>query len=385
MKNEWTLLMPENKKRVLSVESHTFEDMPAGRYTLIAKPPQGATGKVNVYEDGTLTKSVEVPQISFDVVDGGHVRVRVTFTFTLVGTVGVSTNPSGLEFTMKGPNESVYEGKTPIGYIDVPIGLYTVTLKNIEGCITSKPQSHRLENGGRVNFQFTLSCEELKEQMEEEVEKMLEFVTVKIEGRDIIFHDVPMERWYAKYVFEAARTGIISGYRDAGNNLTGKYGPSDNVTIGQLLKIAHRVAGINENEFRDAPQNLRARDAWFSPFFTSAEKRFWQIVLDKRIDPSRPATRGEVVATLLQVFDVPREWPKGELFSDVQPTTKYAAAIETAASQGVIAGYSNEGGTATGKFGPEDPINRAEIAKIVSLAIQLYIEDSPEITGESRG
>ncbi len=51
----------------------------------------------------------------------------------------------------------------------------------------------------------------------------------------------------------------------------------------------------------------------------------------------------------------------GTPFSDVPPNFPYAQAITNLASNGVISGYSD------GTFRPENPINRAEFTKIVTL------------------
>jgi len=200
----------------------------------------------------------------------------------------------------------------------------------------------------------------------------------------VVFEDVSLEAWFAPYIAKVAKVGIVSGYRDASGNPTGKYGASDNVTVAQLLKIVHKMGGIDETEARANVQNIQARGQWYEKYVASAEEKTWQIVWDRREDLNRHATRAEVVATILQVLRVPRIWPTGKRFADVQATTKYAASIETAAEDGLISGYTTRDGNSTGEFGPNDPINRAEIAKIISLAIDLYIEKTPEFTGESR-
>ena len=227
-------------------------------------------------------------------------------------------------------------------------------------------------------------CEALEELQQTVVEKkMLEYVSIPIGEKTVIFRDVPMSRWYAPFINTVARTGISTGYRDEQGEHTGEYGPANLVSIAELAKMAHKVAGIDETKVRGDAKNLRARGTWFERYFVSAERKDWLIFSDTRLDPGRNATRAEVIATLLQALDVSRKWPKGKMFTDVKPATKYAASIETAASDGLVSGYSDESGRATGEFGPNNPVNRAEMAKIVSLAIDLYIADEPSISGES--
>ncbi|MBI2117890.1 S-layer homology domain-containing protein [Candidatus Peregrinibacteria bacterium] len=83
-----------------------------------------------------------------------------------------------------------------------------------------------------------------------------------------------------------------------------------------------------------------------------------------------PATRGEVVVTLLHALDIPLHWPKGKLFSDVAIGTAFAAAIETAVQEHIVRGYADADGKPTGTFGPEDPVNRAEMAKIINQVLE---------------
>jgi hypothetical protein len=215
-----------------------------------------------------------------------------------------------------------------------------------------------------------------------EEEERSDYVTVTIGGERITFTDAPMKAWYAPYVARVARAGIITGYRDKSGNLTGKYGTIDNVTLAQLAKIAHEVAGIDEMKARSAPRNQRAKGTWFEKYIASAESLHWQVFSDHRVDPSRPATRGEVTTTLLQALNVLRVWPLGKMFHDVAPTSDYAASIETAAKDDVVSGYTNSYGNPTGQFGPDNPVNRAEMAKFVGNAIDVYIGDSPEILVE---
>lgn len=379
----WTLVQPSSKKRDLTSIETTFDEMEAGTYTLIATPPKGSTGKTKLTVNGELQKTMELPQISFTLNDGDSAEVEVNFTFTIIGDVGVGTDPSGMDFTLRGPNDIEIDGTTPQAFLDMPIGLYSVSLHEIEGCPQPAPQSDRLVEGKRVDFSFNLVCEALNELIEEEESSISDFISVKVSGVRVTFTDAPADSWYAGYVSEVAKNDILSGYKDENGNFTGKYGPSNNVTIAELLKIAHKVAGMGVDNVRRQPDNIRARNTWFAQYYASAEVQYWKITHDKREDPGRPATRGEVVSTLLQAFDVKRYWPKGELFTDVHPTHKYASSIETGAIHGIVSGKTDRNGAPTGEFGPDDPINRAEMAKVVSLAIKNYIEDSPEITGDN--
>ena len=199
------------------------------------------------------------------------------------------------------------------------------------------------------------------------------FVAFRIGKKEIILHDVPRSAWFGPYVRDAAERGIVSGYRDPSGDFTGEFKPANNVTIEELSKIAF-VASAGDLSSCPKPTNSGALKSWSSPYIGCAEKNGWVLYADGSVLITRPALRSEVIVTILQAFKVPlRELSgSGTTFTDVSASTQFASAIETAARAGLVSGYSDVRGTPTGLFGPGDPVKRAEIAKIISLALQLY-------------
>ena len=374
---DWTLIRPGNDRFESIDRDFEFDTLPAGNYTFTAKMPEGSSALVEVYNHGSLVDSVDHPQITFKLSGGDDIRLQITYTFTRTGTVSVTSEPLGLPFQLKGPNDSEYTGTTPDSFENAPEGQYTVYFDEIEGCILPKPQSDRLVKDGRIALKIEIACEGMEEiQQVQEEQEQFDFVTVTIQEEQVILEDVPIDRWYAPFISKVAKAKILTGYSDRYGNPSGTFGPGDNVNIAQLVKVAHEAAGVDENKVRVSVQNERAKGQWYELYFASAESLWWDVYRDRRIDPARPATRAEVIVTLLRAFDAPRVWPKGKTFGDISPRDAYAAAIETAAADGLI--------DAGGNFRPNDPINRAELAKIVSNAIELYAERSMEIQGGSQ-
>ncbi len=370
---QWTLIKPGNKKVISSNAVQKLTSMEPGLYTIIVTPPEGARSSVNVYQDGELDQENTKPQATFILKANTTVGIVIQNNFVFVGVIAVNSQPLGLNFTMRGPNDSVYAGTTPASFLNMPEGLYSAQFEPIENCIDPKPVSDRLVKASRINLSITVACDGLEHLDQEQTkQKSLEYVTASVDGSTLIFTDSSIHEWYAPFVYTAVKTKVMSGYRDAEGNPNGLYGPGDLVTIGQLAKIAHALSGISEKKATLPPQNLLARNQWYEQYIASAEELFWEVYQDKTVNLDRPATRAEVVSTLLQALDVPRVWPKGILFHDVSPTTQYAASIETAALDGLVSGYTDSKGNATGEFGPNNPVNRAEIAKIISQAIALY-------------
>lgn len=207
---------------------------------------------------------------------------------------------------------------------------------------------------------------------EEGIAQAKSFISVKVDGIPVTFMDVPTDSWFAPYVRGAAESGIVSGYRDSNGRLLGSFGPGDDVTIEQLAKMALQAAGVVVQDCAGTPTNKTATGSWSAHYIACAEELEWAVFSDGSVNVQRPATRSEVVVTLLQAFDVPFGRGSGEQFTDVTASTEFSGAIELAAKDGMVNGYADETGEPTGEFGPLNSVNRAEVAKMVTLAKSLY-------------
>ncbi len=374
---KWILSRPndEGQLEMVNHASYSLDPASPGKYFLQATAPDGAVGSINLYLDNDLLQTFPVPQATITLEPGTHYRAVITYTFTHVGTVSVTSSPKGVKFTLTGPNNLRVSGTTPASFEDTPIGLYSATFEPVQGCATPAAKSGTLQRNSRVSLDIAFSCADGVLPQKADLEKRLQFVTIGLEGRDIAFTDVPLADWFATHVYTALKTGVMSGYRDEAGTLTGRFGPGDNVSLAQLAKIALAIS--SRTDLHGAAQNQRANGTWAEPYVATAESLGWLVYQDHREDPSRAATRAEVVATLLQALDVQRLWAKGTVFSDVQILMPYADTIETAAHDGLIDVPSDK------TFRPGDPINRAELSKMLSVAMDLYGEDSEELLPES--
>lgn len=200
-----------------------------------------------------------------------------------------------------------------------------------------------------------------------------QFVTIRVDGVPTNLTDVPSDAWFAPYVRGTADRGIISGYRGADGLPLGLFGPGDNVTIEQLAKMAIEATGhILQDCSGGELRNESARGSWSEQYIRCVEYLQWAVYSDGAVDVKRPATRSEVVVTILQAFGVLFDRALGTVFSDVTASTEFSGAIERAAADNIVSGYADGQGNLTGEFGPGDPVNRAEAAKILSLALQVY-------------
>ena len=79
---------------------------------------------------------------------------------------------------------------------------------------------------------------------------------------------------------------------------------------------------------------------------------------DGKFDPSGATTRGMIVTILYRLEGEP-VIRSGMPFSDVKESDWYAKAISWAESLGIVNGYGD------GRFGPNDPITREQLATIL--------------------
>jgi hypothetical protein len=196
-------------------------------------------------------------------------------------------------------------------------------------------------------------------------------VTFRLGGVPYPLKDVPLTAWFAPYVGDMADRGIVTGYRDANGIPTGYFRPEQGVTLEELAKMAAIAAGLGQA--CGVPKNPLAQQSWSAGVIACAEQHGLAVYADGTADITRKATRAEVVMTVLQAFGAPlRDLTGPSPFTDVTPSTLFSSAIYTATQDGVVSGYTDALGKSQGIFGPENPVNRAEASKMISLAIQAY-------------
>lgn len=196
-------------------------------------------------------------------------------------------------------------------------------------------------------------------------------IQIIVDGQVIVLRDVPQSAWFATHVQQAAEAGIVSGYRDTQGRLNGLFRPTNPVTLAETLKIAVEGAGYDAGLYGsqvDAGVGLH----WAAPYVAVAKSEHFTVSISRsRLD--RPATRNEVAAIFTSAFHVSIPVPvTGTRYTDVEISTSNAASIEALSRDGVVSGDTDVRGQATGTFRPWDPINRAEVVKIVMNARAKY-------------
>ncbi len=173
-----------------------------------------------------------------------------------------------------------------------------------------------------------------------------------------LFKDVSENSWYSGYVDKLQSKGIISGYGD-----TGEFGPENNVTVAELIKVVVKTAGYDESD-KEADLS-QANGHWAEGYVAKAEELGLTIVKDSSLDLNRPAIRGEVVEALIEAAGFKTQKYETSIFADQDEAGRFLSKVEYAQKTGIIEGYSD------GTFGYNNSVNRAEMSKIVSNTIEV--------------
>jgi len=176
-----------------------------------------------------------------------------------------------------------------------------------------------------------------------------------------IFKDVPISSWYFPYLQQLQANAIISGYKNSKGQDLGIFGPSNNLTVAETLKMGFTALGpstISGENTADLPTNLR--NHWAAKFIERGHLKNLTILKNlSTFNPDRSITRGELVQVLTEI--------KGDKIPQYNQYTAtdiagspYSNIIEYAYKRGFISGYPD------GTFKPDTLLNRAEIIKILS-------------------
>lgn len=189
------------------------------------------------------------------------------------------------------------------------------------------------------------------------------------------FTDVAEDAWFAPFVTELSANGIVGGNPD------GTFAPDNQITRAELAKIAVNIAKksgvISSDDTTGAPTFKDVdKDAWFHSYVAlGAKNKVFEGYknpdgsLTGFFKPENHVTRAEAIKVLLLAADVRTKSEPIETFSDVGANEWFTSYVTTAFNWGIVDGYRNAKGKLTSKFGPNDPVTRAQAAKISVLAL----------------
>ncbi len=143
--------------------------------------------------------------------------------------------------------------------------------------------------------------------------------------------------------------------------------------VSTVALLASNASVAIAQTFSDVPT-----DAWFYDYVE-------QLVNDGVIDakdkfaPNQNVTRAEFTKMVITAIDgmAGYEAPATPTFSDVKPSDWFYDYVESAQQLDIVAGYTDAKGNPTGKFGPNDVLNRAAAAKILVNAFSIPTDLDP--------
>ena len=187
------------------------------------------------------------------------------------------------------------------------------------------------------------------------------------------FDDVPADAWYAGYVQELESMNII----DTGDS----YFPDRKLNRAEMVKMVitaidgldgytpHKVSAFDDVKTTD----------WFYPYVDAAATL---AIVSGYADqegnftgyfgPGDDLTRAAAVKILIEAFDLKTEKALAIEFLDVSSDDWFYSYVKEAQAMGIVSGYED------GNFLPNQPVTRAEIAKMMLLAIQEYTLESTD-------
>lgn len=141
-------------------------------------------------------------------------------------------------------------------------------------------------------------------------------------------------------------------------------------TLGPLEPIKRVEATTNSKVFDDLPSSHWA----YSTILKMQQEGVISGYPDGTFHPSDEIKREHIAALLDRTLLLQEKEPE-VLFSDVSPDNPYQEAIRKVQQAGIFSGTD-------GKFRPKDPLTRAQMAKVLSLAFDLNVKsnvDFPDV------
>ncbi len=176
----------------------------------------------------------------------------------------------------------------------------------------------------------------------------------------VLFSDVTPDCWAYGYIMDLAESGVLSGDDD------GKFRPDDCITRAEFVAVIARASGAEPNsasaEFSDVSD-----DSWYVGYIGwAASNGIVNGVGEGLFEPDSIITREDVCVIIVRVTDNKNTASTHDdiSFTDANEISDYALNdVNTLKQSEIINGYDD------GSFRPKAGVTRAEVSKIISLAL----------------
>ncbi len=173
-------------------------------------------------------------------------------------------------------------------------------------------------------------------------------LTVKREGDDISFTDVPADAFYYNAVQWAVENGVTSGTGG------GKFSPKASCTRAQAVTFLWRAAGEPKPVGDIAFTDVKSGSYYEKAVRWAVEKDITSGTGGGKFSPDATCDRSQIVTFLWRAAGEPE--PVGDIaFTDVKSGSYYKKAVQWAVEKGITSG------TGGGKFSPTARCDRSQI------------------------
>ena len=172
------------------------------------------------------------------------------------------------------------------------------------------------------------------------------------------------------YIQDLAEQGVVSGYSDD------QFYPDRSITRAEFTKIV--MEGLDVSIYDEDEMSVRSfsdvdTSDWFFTYVETAYRKGLVSGYDGAFKPNQTITRAEAMSVLVQVYFVGEDtleyWLEDltiSSFEDVTTEWQIPYIQFAFVKLGIISGYKDAAGDATGVFGPNDELTRAEASKLIS-------------------
>jgi hypothetical protein len=336
-----------------------------GTGTLTIKPNSASTISLVIPESTTVTSTADW---------NGEIAPPLIKSLTMISTAGDAIEGSDATLPRSEVAVVVKVGaNTPLTFdnpvtinipVDLPDGTVIKVYTSNDGDTWTSEGTAVVQNGVAVYTTTHLTYFALQ---------TTEEILAEVQAAEgVIFTDI-VGHWAETYINAIADLGIVSGKTET------TFAPNDAITRAELTKIAVKAFNysvdpvVNSTTFGDV-----STSAWYAPYIVAArDAGIVQGYEDGTFSPNGLVNRAEALKILIEAAgftgvteNYDANYASKEDFTyvgfpDVLIGEWFAKYVAYAKDNSIIGGYAD------GTFGPGNSITRAEVAKIVSLILEM--------------
>lgn len=177
------------------------------------------------------------------------------------------------------------------------------------------------------------------------------------------FPDVPKDAFFHDAVIELTKKGTVSGYPD------GTFKPANQVIRAEAAAMLAKDLALKNKASTDQAENnnpthfkdITQTDWFYDAVTTLSQKGIIGGYEDGSFKPNQTVTRAELTKLLVSAYNLSSNQSHKEIpFQDVPTDSWYLEPLQTLIDHSLVSGKTST------QFGPNDPVNRGEIATFIA-------------------